>query len=87
MHASCSGPSQAEITDSLPVFYTSGDSVLTIPGRVRETACEVMYDYNNSEQTLTHLVLDSIIKVSQLEVQITLMPLFEDFVYNIYLSL
>ncbi|XP_067938840.1 actin-related protein 10-like isoform X2 [Watersipora subatra] len=44
------------------LYPLTGNMVLHIPGRLRETACEQLFDSENSEHNLACLVLDSILQ-------------------------
>lgn len=45
-------------------YQFKGDRILTIPGSLRESVCEVLFEMYGEEHTLPTLVIDSILKCS-----------------------
>ncbi|KAK6633077.1 hypothetical protein RUM43_012820 [Polyplax serrata] len=45
-------------------YRLGGTEMLTIPGRIRETACEILFDMDADEISLPTMILNSLLKVS-----------------------
>ena len=45
-------------------YRIRGESLFLVPGQVRETAFEVLFEQDNDQASLPNLILDSILKVS-----------------------
>lgn len=44
-------------------YKIGGTDVLSIPGKIRETACEVLFHLDSEEISLSTIILNSLIKV------------------------
>jgi hypothetical protein len=44
-------------------YRIRGEAVFPVPGKVRETAFEVLFEQDNDQTSLPNLILDSILKV------------------------
>lgn len=56
---------KSEISPCPEVKYPLGGSkIITIPGKVRETAFEIFYEEDNDHLCLSTMILDSILKVN-----------------------
>ena len=49
-------------------YPLDGESLLTVDGKIREHACEVMFEQDNEQQSVTTLLLDAIQQVRYSEV-------------------
>uniref|UniRef100_A0A0A9YD65 Actin-related protein 10 n=2 Tax=Lygus hesperus TaxID=30085 RepID=A0A0A9YD65_LYGHE len=56
--------SEGVLTPEPPVleYRLGGDKMIKVPGWVRESSCEVMFEKDNEEASLPNLILDSILK-------------------------
>ncbi|KAF6212671.1 hypothetical protein GE061_013197, partial [Apolygus lucorum] len=57
--------SEGVLTPEPPLleYRLGGDRMIKVPGWVRESSCEVMFEKDNEEASLPNLILDSILKV------------------------
>ncbi len=44
-------------------YPIDGGRILCISGKIRETACEALFEQDNEEKSIATLILDSILKV------------------------
>ncbi|KAF6212677.1 hypothetical protein GE061_013203, partial [Apolygus lucorum] len=56
--------SEGVLTPEPPLleYRLGGDKMIKVPGWVRESSCEVMFEKDNEEASLPNLILDSILK-------------------------
>lgn len=45
-------------------YLFGGDKVITVNGSARESAYEVMFEHDNDQMSLPHMILDAICKVN-----------------------